>query len=302
MSEWNAGYERVFGGDDLTVGVGAPFGELDESVPDMPREVELAQRAEALGYAAVWARDVPTVWPKFNDLGQGIDPWLYLDRVARETDDLALATGSLVLALRHPLHAAKAAASLDRLSGGRVVLGVASGDRPPEYEAFGVDEDSRGERFRDAATVIRAAWTADFPELETSWGTMDGTLDTRPKPEKRIPIVPTGRARQSVDWLGAHGDAWLFYHLPPDTLQSFLDDWRAASGGAPFAMALGVDLAADETEGMTRVNQGYRAGARWLRDYFDDLDAWGVDHVVVSLGGDPERELERFARDVLAER
>jgi alkanesulfonate monooxygenase SsuD/methylene tetrahydromethanopterin reductase-like flavin-dependent oxidoreductase (luciferase family) len=61
-------------------------------------------------------------------VGQVYDPWVYLGWIAAQTSEIALATGALVLTLRHPLHTAKGAASVDRLSANRLVLGVASGD------------------------------------------------------------------------------------------------------------------------------------------------------------------------------
>jgi luciferase-type oxidoreductase len=77
------------------------------------------------------------------------DPWVYLGWIAAQTRTIALATGSIILPLRHPLHTAKASASIDQLSGGRFVLGVASGDRPVEFPAFGVDIDKRAALFRE---------------------------------------------------------------------------------------------------------------------------------------------------------
>ena len=297
----NAGYERLFGGDDLTFGVGFPLTGVRESQPDPEAELRLAAHAESVGFDAVWARDVPLYWPRFRDAGGTFDPWTLLGATAARTDDVALGTASVVLPLRHPLHVAKQAASLDQLSGGRLVLGVATGDREPEFPAFGVDHDQRGDRFRESVTALRAAWGESFPELEGSWGRLDGDLDTVPKPTtEAVPLLPTGFARQDVDWIGEHGDGWLFYHLPEDTLASYLDDWRAAAGDKPYAMAVRTELAAGLDDGPEHVHQGFRASADWFVDYFRRLDELGVDHVLVSPGGDdPERALTRFAAAVV---
>lgn len=139
----NNGYRRVFDSNGLTVGVGFPLTGSNESQPDIVRELELAAHAEAVGFDALWARDVPLYWPAFGDAGQTFDTWPWLATVAQQTDDIALGTASVVLTLRHPIHVAKAAASLDRLSGGRLLLGVATGDRDPEYDAFSVDREQR---------------------------------------------------------------------------------------------------------------------------------------------------------------
>jgi luciferase-type oxidoreductase len=297
----NAGWRRLFGDDGLSFGVGFPLTGARESTPDVEAELRLATHAEELGFDALWARDVPLYWPRFGDAGGAFDPWTLLSHVAARTDEVALGTASVVLPLRHPLHVAKSAASLDRLSGGRLVLGVATGDRDPEFPAFGVDREARGERFREAVDALRAAWREEFPEASGAWGALDGSMDTLPKPTgETVPLLPTGRSRQSMEWLGEHGDGWLFYHLPEDTLASFLDDWRAVAGAKPYTMAMRVDLADDPTADPEPVHQGYRAGAEWFVDYFRRVEALGVDHVLVGPGGDDrEAALTRFVERVV---
>ena len=297
----NAGYRRLFESDDLTFGTGFPLTGSRESRPDVAREMTLAAHAEAVGFDALWARDVPLYWPRFGDAGQTFDPWTWLGHVAAHTDDVALGTASVVLPLRHPLHVAKAAASLDRISGGRLVLGVATGDRDPEFDAFDVDREERGAVFREHVDLLRTLWREDFPEVEGSWGRLDGDLDLVPEPTAdTVPLLPTGHAQQSVEWIGANGDGWLFYHLPRDTLASYLEDWRAAAGEKPYAMAVRTHLADDPAADPEHVHLGFRAGSEWFVEYFRDLEEIGVDHVLVSTSGDePERELTRFAEDVI---
>jgi luciferase-type oxidoreductase len=297
----HAGFSRLFGGSELTVGTGFPLTGDAESRPSVDRETALIEHAESLGYAGLWARDVPLYWPRFGDAGQTFDPWTWLSHAAAHSNDIALGTASVVLPLRHPLHVAKQAASLDRLSAGRFVMGVATGDRDPEFPAFGVDHDDRGELFRESVDTLRTAWREEFPDRSGSWGRLDGDLDVVPKPTREtVPLLPTGNARQSVEWLGDHGDGWLFYHLPMDTLESYLADWRDAAGEKPYAMAMQVALAEDPTAAPEPVHQGYRAGSEWFVDYLRDLDSIGVDHLIVSTpGDDPERELTRFAERVI---
>ena len=265
--------------------------------------VDQAELAESLGYDALWARDVPTYWPKFGDAGQTFDTWPWLSHVAAHTDEIALGTASVVLTLRHPLHVAKSAATVDRLSGGRLVMGIASGDRDPEYQAFGVDREERGHQFREAVEVLRTVWREQFPELEGQWGTLEGDLDVVPSPvAESIPLLPTGHSRQTTEWIADHGDGWLFYHLPDRTLESYVADWRAAAGGKPFAIAVRVALADDPTVGPEPRHLGYHAGTEWFREYFRRLEEYGVDHVVVGLQGDDRKAaLETFAEEVLAE-
>ncbi|MHD0175176.1 LLM class flavin-dependent oxidoreductase, partial [Corynebacterium diphtheriae] len=75
------------------------------------------------------------------------------------TEHILLGTAGIVLPLRHPVALAKEAATVDVLSGGRLLLGLASGDRPGEYPFFGVDFDRRGETYRDGVRVLREIWS-----------------------------------------------------------------------------------------------------------------------------------------------
>lgn len=299
----NAGYRRLFGDDGLSVGLFFPLANFDSGVPAMDRELALADHAESVGFDALWVRDVPTYWPKFGEGGQVYDPWVFLSQVAARTRNAALGTGSVILPLRHPLHVAKAAASLDRLSGGRLVLGAGSGDRDPEYAAFGVDPDERGTLFRESVQVLRAAWGESFPDLDSRFGRLDGTLNLRPKPTTdSLPLLVTGHARQSLNWIGEHADGWLFYQLPRDTLKGFLADWHEATPEPkPFVMGLSVELAPDPAAGPEHVHQGFHAGSDWFREYLCDLRDLGVDHVAIGLRGDrdPTAVIDEFADSVL---
>ena len=297
----NAGYRRLFDHDGLTFGAGFPLTGTNRSQPDIDAELHLAEHAEAVGFDGLWARDVPTYWPKFGDAGQTFDTWPWLSHVAAHTDDIALGTSSVVLTLRHPLHVAKSAATVDQLSDGRLVLGVASGDRDPEYPAFDVDPDERGQLFRESVDAVRTVWREDFPELTGQWGTLEGDLDVVPKPtSETIPLLPTGHARQSREWIAAHGDGWLFYHLPERTLESYLHDWRDRAGEKPFAIAVRVELADDRTADPEPLHLGFRAGVEWFRDYFGRLEELGLDHAIIGLQNDDrEAALSTFADEII---
>ncbi|OLZ39709.1 alkane 1-monooxygenase [Natrinema saccharevitans] len=299
----NAGYRRLFEPDGLTFGTGFPLTGANRSTPDIEAELRLAEHAEAVGFDGLWARDVPTYWPKFGDSGQTFDTWPWLSHVAARTDEIALGTSSVVLTLRHPLHVAKSAATVDRLSDGRLVLGVASGDRDPEYPAFDVDREERGALFRESVDALRTVWREEFPELEGRWGRLEGDLDVVPKPTtETIPLLPTGNARQSREWIADHGDGWLFYHLPESTLESYLAEWRAAAGDKPFAIAVRVELADDRTADPEPLHLGFRAGVEWFRDYFRRLEAYGLDHAIIGIQNDDrEAALATFADEIVDE-
>jgi len=141
----NAGYDAVFTPGQLSLGLVIPVEHYPGGpVPTIERHIERAQLAEALGFAAVWLRDVPFNVPSFGDAGQLFDPFVYLGVLAARTSDIALGVSSIVLPLRHPAHVAKAAATADVLSNGRLILGIASGDRPEEFPALNLPFGRRG--------------------------------------------------------------------------------------------------------------------------------------------------------------
>ncbi|MBZ6495796.1 LLM class oxidoreductase [Natrinema longum] len=297
----NAGYRRLFDHDGLTFGVGFPLTGANRSTPTVADELHLAQHAESVGFDGLWARDVPTYWPKFGDSGQTFDTWPWLSHVAAHTDDIALGTSSIVLTLRHPLHVAKSAATVDRLSDGRLVLGVASGDRDPEYPAFDVDREDRGALFRESVDALRTIWREEFPNLEGRWGSLEGDLDVVPKPTtETLPLLPTGHARQSREWIAEHGDGWLFYHLPERTLEDYLTDWRETAGEKPFTIAVRVELADDPTAEPEPLHLGFHAGVEWFREYFARLESYGLDHAIIGLQNDDrEAALSTFADEII---
>lgn len=301
-------FRRMFGHGRLTVGVFFPIEAFPGDRPTMANQVELAQRAEALGFAALWFRDVPLRDPTFGDVGQVFDPFVYLGYIAAHTESIALATGAIVLPLRHPLHTAKAAASVDQLSGGRLLLGVASGDRPSEFPAFGVELEARGEAFRENVRVIRHVLDHSFQPIESPYGSFTG-VDLIPKPVGRIPLLVTGSSRQSPEWIAEVADGWVTYPRPVQLQARLARDWHAAVHALspdtfkPFAQSLYIDLSADADEPPSAIHLGFRAGWKGVLGYMLALRAAGVNHVALNLkyGRRCAREvIEELGREVLA--
>ena len=147
----------LFRDSHLSLGVTLPIRETEISAVDFTQQVELATAAEQLGFSAVWVRDVPLNGPWYPEAFGHPDPMVMLGAIASRTSRIALGTAAIVLTLRHPLHIAKAAISLDYLSHGRFVLGLGSGDRREEFAAFGADPKDHKELYRDHWTQLAAA-------------------------------------------------------------------------------------------------------------------------------------------------
>ena len=302
------GFRRMFAPGRLTVGLFFPIEAFERDEPTMREQERLAGRAEALGYAALWTRDVPLRDPHFGDLGQVYDPWVWLGWIAACTSSIALATGSIILPLRHPLHTAKAAASVDRLSGARFVLGVASGDRPVEFPAFGVDAERRGVLFRENLALIRQVLTEEFPRASSSYGELAGTADLVPKPLGGLPILVTGTSRQAMEWIAANADGWITYPRPLDQQLQTAARWRAIVAAVapatfkPIAQSLYIDLAEDPDHPPQPIHLGFRGGRNVVFAFLDALRRCGINHVILNFkygarnAGDV---LEEIGREVL---
>jgi luciferase-type oxidoreductase len=298
----NPGFRRMFRAAHLTLGVFFPIEAYRGDEPTLRDQERLARRAQELGYAALWCRDVPLRDPGFGDLGQVHDPWVWLAWIAAHTQTVALATGAIVLPLRHPLHVAKAAASLDQLTGGRLVLGVASGDRPVEFPAFGVDIELRHTLFRERFELIRRVLENEFPVAKSAAGVLTGTADLVPKPIGRLPLLVTGNSGQPLPWIAEHADGWITYPRGIDRQAEVVARWHSHVYAAsprrfkPFAQSLYVDLADDPALAPTPIHLGFRAGRQFLLRFLDALRTVGVNHVILNF-----KESTRPAGDVLEE-
>ncbi|MGU7776166.1 LLM class oxidoreductase [Burkholderia sp. MR1-5-21] len=285
-----SGYSRVFAPNRLTLGFILPLeGYPDTPVPTMKDHAALTRLADELGFAALWARDVPTYDPQFGDVGQIFDPFTYLGFLAANTSRIALGTGSAVITLRHPLLLAKQAASIDRLTDGRLLLGVASGDRAVEYPAFGLEHDFelRGDRFREAFELLRVATEQDFPVgAFARFGTLTGRVDTIPKPTvRKIPMFVTGRSRQDVEWIATHADGWFFYNVGLERVSMITRTWfdavRRVNGDGvfkPFFEGLFLQFEEDPDFPLTAIPAGIRVGRNGLIRYLETLRQAGVSH------------------------
>ncbi len=287
-SKFGTGFNRAFQEEKLSLGLIFPIESHESPVPDMNNQVALAQLAEQLGYASLWSRDVPLLDPSFGDAGQMYDPWVWLGYIAAQTRTIALATGSIILPLRPPVDLAKAAASVDQLSGGRLILGVATGDRPVEYSVYGTDFDSRDETFRNALLFIKQH-THRIPGWDDQMAVKSGNLDLLPKSVSGdIPLLVTGRSRQTMQWIAEHADGWLMYPQPAEQQQKVLTLWRESLKQAqqqwkPFAQSLYIDLTDDPDQPASRIHLGYRCGRHYLTQHLQALCQCGVNHVAFNL-------------------
>lgn len=295
------GYARVFQPGHLTFGFIAPL----ESYPDSPGptlqdHAQLARRVDEAGFSAIWLRDVPFYDPNFGDVGQILDPLVYAGFLAGVTRNIAIGTAGIVLPLRDPLIVAKQAASIDQLLGGRFILGLATGDRPVEYPAFGLDFNNRAERFRDALAIIRAATETHWPvHASKFYGQLNGDIDLIPKPVgPRMPTIIVGQAGQSLEWIGENTDGILSYISNPILIPQIIERWRTVCGQGiykPYGYGTLFDLDRDPNFPL-QAGRVLRAGRNALIEHWKRQQDQGVGHVALHFK--PQR---RHASEVIDE-
>lgn len=304
----NRAHARVFQPARTTLGLVVPIESYPAGpVPTLERHLERVELAERLGFAAVWLRDVPFHVPSFGDAGQLFDPFVYLGLLAGRTEEIALGVASVILPLRHPAHVAKAAATADVLSGGRVLLGIASGDRPAEYPAMAVPFEGRGARFRASYDYLRGV-ERRWPVFEGQFGSLDGQMDLLPAATGgRVPLLLTGGSQQTPSWVASHGDGWMVYPREPEHQAAALATLRARGVEAglpdrPVMQPLYVDLVDPAPARPVPIHLGLRLGLAQLFELLTAYELAGVNHVALNLrfqSGDVEEVLQRIADELL---
>jgi probable F420-dependent oxidoreductase len=268
--------------------------------------VAFARAAEAAGFESIWTVEhvvVPTEYASpypYSPTGKmpGTvdspipDPLIWLTYVAAATSAIRLATGILVLPQRNPVVLAKETATLDQLSGGRLLLGIGVGWLKEEFDAIGVPFGERGARTDEAVSALRALWTQD---AATHHGRFSDFTDCvlRPHPvQPSIPIHVGGHTDAAARRAGRLGDGFFPALGDHDELARLFEVVRQT------ARDHGRDPSAIELSTGGRGALGDRA-----LDEVRALADLGVDRVIVpafAFWGDPDTELARYGDQVIA--
>jgi len=218
--------------------------------------VDLAGRAEAHGFDAVWVGDSVLAKPR-------LEPLSTLAAVAGETDAVELGTGIYIPTLRDPVHVAHLTATVDQLSGGRLNLGIGVGIGPDveaEYANLGVPYTERGPRMDELLEIVTGLWSGEPIDYDGRFYDLaDASIGFGPADEPDV-YVPTaafdpteGFPRPIRDRLLEHGDGWLPIGVGPSDYSESLahiEGLLADAGRDPAAFDPGVylDVVVDHDE------------------------------------------------------
>jgi alkanesulfonate monooxygenase SsuD/methylene tetrahydromethanopterin reductase-like flavin-dependent oxidoreductase (luciferase family) len=294
--------------DDVRLGVLLPTGKAQWGEGTDPRQlIELAIRAEQLGYASVWANDT-LLTPR-------IDGLTMLAALAPVTKRVTLGTATLMPVLRRPIQAAQAIASIDLLSGGRLIVGVGAGFPGrlgrPLYELSDVPWPRRFQRLDETVALWRQLWNAPAPSPFRGDVLSFDSLPpmTRPSQPGGPPIWLGGATPAATARTGRGYDGWLPY--PPDP-RAYATGWSSVLRSARVAgrdvdalapalyatilIADSVEVGRRDLDAYTRANYGMPlevletiqllvAGpAEVVKDRVQEYIAAGARHIVCRIG------------------
>src|SRR5258706_4583939 len=184
-------------------------------VPDIQGVYAYSERAETLGFESLWAWDhvLLGVEPSFPI----VDSITMLGAVVARTRKIRLGPGVLVLPLRNPVVAAKALGSLDVISGGRLILGVAAGWYAREFDAVGVPFKQRGRQFERNLDILMRLWTQDRVTLKVDeFNLREAVMVPRTAQRPRPPVLIGGLWDTVLKQAGTAGGGWVAYFYNPE--------------------------------------------------------------------------------------
>lgn len=275
---------------------------------------EVAQAAEAAGFSAVAVTEHPI--PSDDWLAAGghdaLDPFVALSFAAAATRELRLLTNLTVVPYRNPFLLAKAAASLDRLSEGRLILGCGAGYLKEEFDALGVDFEERNALFDESLEVLRRTWAGESVSRRGLHFEAVGNTASPTPAQARLPIWIGGNSRRSRRRAVEQAEGWMPMPNPRqlgerrrtvhidglEDLRGLIADLREHATSVGRREPLDVLFPAIEGAGA----QGLDLEAH--RAHVDDLAAIGVTWVLAPVGGANLASIcdaiARYGREVIA--
>lgn len=263
---------------------------------EVGRLLEIARRAEERGFDSVWVTDHIIVPKDLNILYRDhmLDPLAVLPWLAGVTTRITLGTSVIVLPYRSPILVAKVLASVDVLSGGRLIFGAATGWMEEEFKALGVPFRERGRRADEALQVIRTLWTQEYPNLQTRYHRIEGMkFSPLPVQKPHPPIWVGGYSEGAFRRVARYGDGW---HATGTTHEDFKQGMESVSrfwaeegreGTPTWSLRLPLwlngiaEAAIDTTRLFSRPH--FRGSVEQVVNDIKGYQALGCEHLVLEL-------------------
>jgi len=276
----------------------SPLVGVDVTTSTTTDPVGTAREAERFGFDFVSASDHP------EGTTPSYETWTLLSWIAAATSHVTVATRVLAVPMRNPALLAKMAESLDRLSGGRLILGLGGGHADAEFRAFGLPVPTPREKvdgLEDAVHIIRRLWTE---RSVTHAGRVHRTeaADIEPKPEHRIPVWLGTFGDRALAVTGRVADGWIpsLGHAPLDRLPAMRDrvlTAAAEAGRDPGELTCALNLRVHLGSGGSGGGADVAGSPAGVAEQLSALVALGF--TAFNLQPTDRGQLERIAADVL---
>jgi probable F420-dependent oxidoreductase len=223
------------------------------------KAVELVQAGEEAGFESAWTvehtvlpagYESPYPYSEDGKIAGGNneiplpDPLIWMSYVAAHTEAIKLGTGILILPQHNPVITAKQVATLDLMSGGRVLLGIGVGWLKEEFEALGANFDDRAARTDEYVAAMRALWTEEAPTFKGEFVQFEDAY-CRPQPESSVPIIVGGHSKAAARRAGRLGDGFFPARITSPDLLELVRDTASAHRRDPDAIEITSSLPAD---------------------------------------------------------
>lgn len=256
-------------------------------------QMEQARVADALGYDILMKSSHLAGYPlqEFQQLP-------FLARVMSEAPNMRLVTGVTLLSLHKPLDMAEQLASIDVMSGGRLVFGCGLGYREVEFKGFGTTQRERVQRFEENLTAIKRLWTEDEVTMMGSHFELDKTrLSLKPKQKPTPPVWIGANADAAIKRAAKMADAWFINpHQRMDTIEKQIEIYKRAldAEGKPFP---------DEVPATREVfvansrDEAIRLAKPFLEAKYKIYHQWGQDKAMPEGDNDLDLAYEELLED-----
>ena len=263
---------------------------------EVGRMLEVARRAEDRGLDSVWVTDHVIVPEQANVIYREdmLDPLAVLPWLAGVTHRVALGTSVVILPYRSPIPVAKLLASVDVLSGGRLIVGAAIGWLEGEFDALGVPFKERASRSDEALELLRTLWTQEHPKIHTKrHRVQDVVMSPMPLQKPRPPLYIGGSSEGAFRRVARLGDGWHASSTTHDAFRQGADTvrrlWKETGreGSPYFSLRIpilldGVHRAAVDM-GLIRGRHTLNGSAKQIAEELRGFQALGCGHVALEV-------------------
>ena len=300
----------------MRINVTLPFDQIEDPAEFLRADavVQVAQAAERAGFYGGNVTDHPCPTGRWLDAGghNAQDPFVMLSFVAAATRKLTLHTGILVLPYRNPFITARAVATLDVFSGGRVTLGLGAGYLKGEYRALGVDFERRNDIMDEYLRALKSALSGEeFTFKGTGYEALGNRIQPGPIQKPHPPLLVGGNSKRAIRRAAELGDSWCPFFTPKQVSATS----RTAEMADEQDLADGIRYLHEHCEKIGRTKPptiilssisslSENENAAAMIDKIGELRALGASGAAVHIVGKTRAEwcdnAERFGAEVLA--